>query len=146
MNSPAKIKLAVNSSIDEEISTQVNLSIGENSQFAELTFNGSVSRKLMDDSFFLLIDHPNFKRNMNAYYDFSDVFIELEMSEIQQHAQFVASRLNIRGGSYKLALISNDTLNYALLEIYKLLISNTSVKAKIFHSVKQARLWLSRKA
>jgi len=96
----------------------VDILIAKNNPFAEVTFRGAVTREILDESFFGLLEHPDFKFNMNACYDYSDAFSELEMAGIQEHSQFVSAHLEQRGNHYKLALVSNDTLNHALLSVY----------------------------
>ena len=80
---------------------------------------------------------------MNACYDYSHANSEVEMAAIQEHSQFVAKHLDLRGQNYKLALVSNDTLNNALLSVYKLLISKTSVEAEVFCDKAKAIRWLT---
>jgi len=117
--------------------------IAKNARFAEVSFKGGVTREILDDSFYSLINHPNFRFNMNACYDYTNAYSELEMPAIQEHSQFVAVHLGERGRHYKLALISNDTLNNALLSVYKLLISKTSVEAEVFSDKVKAIRWLT---
>ena len=121
----------------------LDVSIIKNARFAEVTFKGGITREILDDSFYRVIKHSNFKFNMNACYDFSNAYSELEMPAIQEHSQFVAAHLGQRGRHYKLALISNDTLNNALLSVYKLLISKTSVEAEVFGNKAKAIRWLT---
>ncbi len=46
----------------------VDVSIIKNARFAEVTFKGGITREILDNSFYTLIKHINFKFNMNAYY------------------------------------------------------------------------------
>ncbi len=130
--------------MNRQPSSVISVSIKKEATFAEVTFNGEIKRQALDDSFFQLIQHPNFKFNMNACYDFTLAFSGLEMAEIQEHAQFVAGKIPIRGQHYKLAFVSNETFNNALLSVYKLLISATSVEAEIFATKAQAISWLNK--
>ncbi|WP_196140974.1 hypothetical protein [Aliikangiella sp. G2MR2-5] len=129
----------------EELDRLVQVKVDKDRGFAEITFEGGITRKHLDHSFSLLINDPDFKKNMNALYDYSRAYSDLEMPEIEEHAQFVVEHLNLRGTNYKLALVASDTLNIALLEVYKLLISKTSVEAEVFHNIAAARRWLMEK-
>jgi len=111
--------------------------------FAELSFHGSVDLELINTAFLGLMNHPSFRHNMNACYDYDKAIIETDMRDVEQHAQFVSQYLNERGSQYRLALVSNETLNSALLNVYRLLISKTEVEAEVFGSKKQALQWLT---
>jgi len=128
-----------------ELSSSFEVKINLSGPYAELTFNGAVSKATLNDSFLHLIAHPEFKYNMNACCDYCNAYPEAEMADIEEHAQFVAKNLIKRGFNYKLALVANDTLNRALLAVYKLLISKTSVDVEVFSSKEKAVLWLMSK-
>lgn len=121
---------------------RVSISIYKTSDYADIVFYGNVSRKLLDHTFIQLIEDPEFHYNLNAIYDYTDAFTDMEMSTIEEHAQFVAHNLHKRGKTYKLALVASDTLSVALLEVYKLLISKTSVEAEVFTSKRRAVNWI----
>ncbi len=125
-----------------ELYSFLDLKINTGKGYAELSFSGSVTRSMLDDSFIQLLEHPDFKYNINACYDYSNAYPEMEMAEIEEHAQLVSKYFLKRGPSYKLALIANDTLNNALLAVYKLLISKTSVEAEVFSQKSRAIRWL----
>ncbi len=80
---------------------------------------------------------------MNACYDFCEAIIETDMKELEQHAEFVSQHTHRRGTSYKLAMVTDETLNSALLNVYRLLISKTTIEAEVFGSKKQALHWLN---
>ncbi len=103
---------------------------------------GEVTLELMNDSFLDLISRSDFSSNMNACYDYTDTLIEIPMIDVEQHAQFVAKHFERRGSSYKVAMVANETLNNAILAVYKLLIVNTKVEAEVFTSKKKAIDWL----
>jgi predicted DNA binding protein len=125
---------------NEQTAFQVVIASGKN--YASLSFFDEISKTSLDNSFLTLLNHPKFKRNMNACYDYSSAYSGLSMQEIEEHAHFVSQNLKLRGGNYKLALISNDTLNNALLSVYKLLIAKTSVEAEVFSHKTKAIEWL----
>lgn len=122
--------------------SEVTITIHEKDGYADISFRGAITRRLLDNTFLSLIDSPGFQFNLNAVYDYCNAYSELEMSEIQEHAQFVGSHLGQRGNAYKLALVANDTLNYALLEVYKLLVSKTSVEVEVFSDHTKAVQWI----
>lgn len=121
----------------------VSIKIRSEEGFADIAFNGPITRKLLDDTFLSLIDSPGFRHNMNAIYNYCNAYSELEMSEIQEHAQFVSHHLGKRGNAYRLALVASDTLNIALLEVYKLLVSKTSVEVEVFSKHSKAIDWIT---
>jgi hypothetical protein len=120
--------------------------VAKNALFAEITFKGGITREVLDDSFRALIKESHFKFNMNAVYDYSDAYSDIDMPAIQEHSQFVADHLELRGRDYKLALVASDTLTNALLSVYKLLISKTSVEAEVFSTKANAIRWLTEEA
>jgi len=83
---------------------------------------------------------------MNACYDYSNAIIETAIRDVERHAQFVAKYLDKRGRSYRLALVSDETLNSALLNVYCLQISKTQVEAEVFTSKPMALRWLSQES
>ncbi len=121
------------------------LSIDKNRGYADFIFSDSVSLEVVNNAFLDLIKHPSFRHNMDACYDYSDAIIETTMQEVEKHAQFVGQYTDKRGGHYKLALVSNETLNSALLNVYKLLISKTSIEVEVFGSRRQALNWLNKR-
>ncbi len=125
-----------------ELKGRVKLVIHAAEHYADLKFYGPITRKLLDQTFLELIQAKDFKANFNAIYDYCDAYSDLEMPEIQEHAQFVSHHLGARGKSYKLALVANDTLNMALLEVYKLLVSKTSVEVEVFSEHWRAVDWI----
>ncbi len=114
--------------------------------FALLEFKGIFSKEQLQHCFKRFLEHPDFKYNMNAVLDFTHAFSELEMFEIEEFGQFVERNKQIRGETYKLALVANDTLNIALLEVYKLLVSKTSIEVEVFTQVSKAISWVSEQA
>jgi len=119
------------------------ITIHREAQFAELVFNGAVDSAVLNNAFVRLVEHPQFRQNLNALYDYSDAHPDVEMQEIEEYAQFVASLSQRRGANYKLALVADDTLNTALLNVYKLLIAKTTVDAEVFSQRSRAMGWLS---
>jgi len=110
--------------------------------YVSISFTGDITLDLMNSCFGALLQHSKFSNNMNACYDYTDRLIEIDMVDIEKHAQFVARHLDQRGTTYKVAMIANETLNNALLAVYKLLISKTDVEAEVFTSKTQATEWL----
>lgn len=129
----------------EELTSSVDIRLNQNGSYFELTFRGDVTLDCLNSSFIRLIEHPQFIYNVDACYDYRLAHPDLEMSEIEEHAQFVAQYLTKRGRDYKLAMVADDTLNTALLSVYKLLISKTPVEAEVFSSKISAIRWLSLK-
>lgn len=127
----------------EQSVSWVDLSVEPKRNLAELTFHGSVTIDLINGAFLKLIDHPDFKTNMNACYDYTEAIIETNMRDLEAHVQFVLQNLDIRGSNYRLALISNEALNSALLNVYKVKISKSTVEAELFATRKQAIQWLN---
>lgn len=119
------------------------LTLNQSEQFALFAFSGGVTRQLLEDAFEKFLDHPAFSYNMNACWDFCEAYPEIEISEIQTFSQFINQHLPKRGINYKLAFVANDTLNFALLDVYKLLMSCTQIEVEIFASQKKAYTWLS---
>ena len=116
--------------------------IESNKDYVEVRFFGGVTLDLVNSAFLELLGHQSFRHNMNACYDYTDAIIETDMKELEQHADFVGQYLHRRGSHYKLALVTNETLNSALLNVYKLLISKTTIEAEVFGSKKQSLIWL----
>ena len=126
-------------------SLSFNLKLDVTSCFAEITFQGYITIELIRRAFLKLIEHPLFKKNMDVCYDYSKAIIETNICDVDAHSQFVFEYAESRGSSYKLAFVSNETLNSALLNIYKLKISKTNIDVKLFGSKKQAYIWLEKK-
>ena len=115
----------------------------KSSKYADIRFNGRVSLEIANGAFTDLLEHKLFKHNINACYDFTDAIIETDMKELEQHAEFVSQHVHRRGTHYKLAMVTNETLNSALLNVYRLLISKTTIEAEVFATKKQALSWLA---
>ena len=124
-------------------SSRVDLSVDSDRCLAELTFTGSVTLDLINGAFLKLIDHPSFRTNMHACYDYSQAIIETSMRDVEAHLQFVLQNLSKRGSNYKLALVSCETLNTGILNVYKVRISKSTMEAKLFVTKKQALQWLT---
>ncbi len=120
----------------------VSLTINKKKKLAEIVFEGQVTQQLLDETFQDLMAHADFEQNLHACYDYSQAYPGMEMSEIQEHAQLVARSLHQRGANYKLALVSDDALNLALLNVYKLLIGKTPVEAEVFQDKAKALEWI----
>ncbi|MBV1911820.1 MAG: hypothetical protein KUG78_21180 [Kangiellaceae bacterium] len=126
-------------------STRYKIKVDSQNDYAVIRFLGGVTLELANSAFLDLLDHRSFRQNMDACYDFTGAIIEMDMKELEQHAEFVAQHLHQRGSHYKLAMVTDETLNSALLSVYKLLISKTSVDAEVFGSTKQSLVWLNSK-
>ncbi len=127
---------------DEHQFDHPDIKIDTESGIAFLTFENEVTLDSINYAFIELINHPDFTFNMNACYDYSNAMIETAIRDVERHAQFVAKYLDKRGNSYRLALVSDETLNSALLNVYRLLISKTEVEAEVFTSKPMAVRWL----
>lgn len=123
--------------------SRYNIVVNNNVDYAELRFFGGVTLEIANNAFMQLLDHSLFRHNMHACYDFSEAIIETDMKELEQHAEFVSQHTHLRGTSYKLAMVTDETLNSALLNVYRLLISKTTIEAEVFGSKKQALHWLN---
>lgn len=119
------------------------IEIDPKNTFAELSFEGEVTKKLLNDSLVQLMNHNNFKRNMNACYDYSKGCFDVPVVDIKAHAKFVSEHYPQRGSQYKLAMVSSDPYAYALLAVYKILIANNDVKTEVFSRKSQAINWLT---
>jgi len=137
--------LVVNTSQDsdlENLFSAVDLKFDTKQQFVDMSYRGAVTFASLNNSFEQLVKHPSFVFNMNALADFTDAYPEIEMPGIESHAQFVQKRLSSRGSTYKLAMVTNDTLGTALLSVYKLLMARTPVEVEVFSRKTQAIQWL----
>ena len=123
--------------------SRFNIVLNNNVDYADLRFFGCVTLEIANNAFKQLLDHSLFRHNMNACYDFCEAIIETDMKELEQHAEFVSQHTHRRGTSYKLAMVTDETLNSALLNVYRLLISKTTIEAEVFGSKKQALHWLN---
>ncbi|TQV89616.1 hypothetical protein [Aliikangiella coralliicola] len=126
----------------QQQASSLTITINQTGDYADLIFDGPVTKELLNESFVKLTQHPQFKFNINACYDYLNAYPEIGMAEIEEHAYFVSSHLNNRGFNYKLAMVANDTLCKALLSVYKLLISKTPVDAQVFTCKTEAIRWL----
>ena len=124
-------------------SSNFDLFVDTSTFHAELIFKGSVTLEIINNAYLKLIGHPLFRKDMNACYDYTDAIIETNICELEEHSEFVSHYASHRGASYKLAMVSNETLNTAILNVYKLRICTNNVEAKIFSSKKQALNWLN---
>lgn len=122
---------------------KVSLAINKKQFYADIALHGKVTRKLLNNIFLDLMEHPDFQHDINACYDYTQAYAGLEMVEIEEHAEFVAQYRDKRGMSYKLALISNDDLTAALLNIYKLMLASTSVEVEVFNQRQAAIDWIT---
>lgn len=127
---------------DQSYFDRPNIEINNELGIAFLKFENVVTLDSINYAFIELINHPDFKHNMNACYDYSSAMIETAIRDVERHAQFVSKYLDKRGSSYRLALVSDETLNSALLNVYRLLISKTEVEAEVFTSKPMAVRWL----
>jgi hypothetical protein len=130
---------AIEPSLDSQV---YQMTFNQSGGYVDIVFRGGVSVSLLNQVFTELISHPQFKYNLNACYDYSDAYPDISMPEIEEHASLVQQHLHIRGSTYKLAMVATDTLASALLSVYKLRISKTSVDAEVFNSKKPAIRWL----
>lgn len=119
--------------------------INNKNSFADVRFFGGVTLELANSALLQIMEHHSFRHNMDACYDFTDAIIETDMKELEQHSEFVRQHVGRRGSHYKLALVTDETLNSALLNVYKLVISKTTIEAEVFGSKKQSLIWLNSK-
>ena len=126
--------------------SRYKIALHKNVKYADLAFFGGVTLEIANDAFIELLEHRLFRHNMHACYDFTQAIIETDMKELEQHAEFVSHYTHQRGTTYKLAMVTDETLNSALLNVYRLLISKTTIEAEVFSRKKQALLWLNQDA
>lgn len=119
------------------------IAIHSDEQFAIITLSGSVTLELINRIFLSFISHPSFKTNLNAIYDYSAAIIETSIQDVERHAEFVKQHLVYRGTSYKVAMVVNEPLNAALLNVYCLNLSKTDIECDTFSSTKMALRWLN---
>jgi hypothetical protein len=120
-----------------------SLTIIKRHAYANIDFTGTIDRDILERAFKGLVSARNFRSNLNACYDFTGSIIELDVKDIEGHASFIAGQFRNRGSIYQLALISDDTLNTALLSIFQMHLSKTKIDVEIFSTVGQAERWLT---
>ncbi|TQV74989.1 hypothetical protein FLL45_08585 [Aliikangiella marina] len=126
----------------DSLFSAVDIKFDKQANYADMSYRGAITLTCLNDSFEKLVKHPQFDFNMNTLADFTDAYPEIEMPGIESHAQFVQERLSVRGSTYKLAMVTNDTLGTALLSVYKLLMARTSIEIEVFSRKVQAVRWL----
>ncbi len=109
---------------------------------AHIIFSGEIGIEEVKNAYLALIDHPTFKYNMNVCNDYSNAILLVSILELQEHAVFVSQYSEQRGSTYKLAMVSNETISSAFLSMYKVRISKSKVDSGIFGSTKSALRWL----
>ncbi|MET1256214.1 hypothetical protein [Aliikangiella maris] len=110
--------------------------------FIDVIFHGGISLKLLYETFNQIVAHPNFQFNINVCYDFSRAYPEIGLTEISQVIHFLKHNQDLRGADYKQALVAQDTLNTALLSIYKAQMSQSPVDIEVFSKKTAAIRWL----
>lgn len=111
--------------------------------FAKIEFFGAVTLSSIERAFTDLVNNVDFRANLNACYDFSGAIVELDIMDIENHANYIAEQFRERGSIYQLALVSDDTFNTALLNIFQIHLSKTSIEVEVFGSARQAETWLT---
>ena len=119
--------------------------INRDRHFAHIVFEGEIDMVAINNSYLALIDHPSFKHNMNVCNDYSNAILLVSMPELQEHVNFVSRYSEQRGHTYKLAMVSNETVSSAFLGLYKVRISESKVDSETFGSTKSALRWLENK-
>jgi hypothetical protein len=119
------------------------ITIVKRPRFAKIEFFGAVTLSSFERAFTDLVKNNDFRANLNACYDFSGAIIELDIMDIENHANYIAEQFRERGSIYQLALVSDDTFNTALLNIFQIHLSKTSIEVEVFGSTRQAEIWLT---
>ncbi len=123
-------------------SEELPFDITINRNFAHIVFDGEVNLKVVNQSFLELLNHPQFVHNMNVCNDYTNAMILVTMLELEEHVNFVAQYSEQRGKTYKLAMVSNETVSAAFLNLYRVRTSKSTVDSEIFGSTKAALRWL----
>ena len=119
-----------------------NIHIDKNRHYAHVTFDGEIGMEIINNAYMELILNPLFSHNMNVCNDYSKAFLLVSIQEIEKHSNFVAQYADQRGSTYKLALVSNETISTAFLNMYRVLISKSKVDCEQFSRAKSALRWL----
>ena len=123
-------------------SCSVEITFNRNRGYAHIRFKGEVNIEAVNNAYLELINNPSFTHNINVCNDYSDAVLFISVQDIEQHSQFVAQYAAQRGCTYKLALVSNDTIGTTFLNMYRVLISKTKVDCEQFSRTKSALRWL----
>lgn len=120
----------------------VEIQFNRTGSYMDIVFHHGVSIEMLNQAFVKMVEHQDFEFNINACYDYINAFPEMDVSELENHADFISQWKHRRGNNYKLALVAGDNLSAALLHVYKLSISKTPVEAEVFSRKSQAIHWL----
>lgn len=110
--------------------------------YALVSFVGVVHLKELVDSYSSFIRHPQFRKNMNCCYDFSNALVEINLNETEIFYHFSSGLREKRGEEYKLAFVYGDEMTKMLSQFYRLFLSRTHIELQLFDQSESAVSWL----
>jgi len=103
---------------------------------------GKLSVKEFIDAFDNAIQLDGYEVGMNVLWDVRDMKIENHFENIQQLVSHVSFKRKSRGTGYRLAAITDSSMQKMLANIFKALASPLSFTISVFNNEDDARAWL----
>ena len=103
---------------------------------------GKLSIKDFIDAFDSAIQLEGYKIGMNVLWDVQNMKIENHFENIQQLVSHVSFKRKSRGTGYRLAAITESSMQKMLANIFKALASPLSFTISVFSNEDDARAWL----
>ena len=112
-----------------------------------MQISGAISVDELVAEYDAIIEHKDFRPNMHAVWDLSDLDLtRIPVSDIRSLQRQLRQYVDRRGDDYKAALVTKRAADYALMRIYisilKLIGNNISFR--LYRSLDEAYEWITR--
>lgn len=123
-------------SIDTKINPAVNTIVR--------TVKGGLTTDDVKQAFTESLSHPDFKINMDVIWDFSQADLSQSSAEkIMEVVDFIRENIDVRGGSYKIALVAPIDLSFGISRMVETYGSELPVSIHALRTMDEACKWIS---
>lgn len=103
---------------------------------------GKLSIQDFINAFDAVLEYEDYQPGMNVLWDVQQMKIKNNFENIQQLVSHVSFKRKSRGTGYRLAAITNSSMQKMLAKIFKALASPLSFNVAVFNNEADARAWL----
>lgn len=104
---------------------------------------GVVDINEIKNAFFDSLHHPDFKKEMNAIWDFSQADVSaISTQEILHLIKYLQQNINKRGADFKMAIVASEDLSFGLAKMFQGLGMELPIAIRVVRSRDEAFEWL----
>ena len=116
--------------------------IDRNKNRVVVTAHGRVGFAQFKTVFNEMLDHPDFRANMDILWDLTDATIEASLIDVQRIVRHIYKNRIRRGSNCKTAIIAVGTTELAASNLFALMANYLPFDTKVFEGLQAAEQWL----